>query len=55
VFDVIGSEIETIVDSEADAGYHEVEYYTSKMPSGVYLYKLQAGSFVETKKMVLIR
>ncbi|MBT8387935.1 MAG: T9SS type A sorting domain-containing protein, partial [Ignavibacteria bacterium] len=55
VFDVIGNEMETIINSEQDAGYHKIEYYTSRMSSGVYFYNLQAGSFVETKKMILLK
>ena len=55
LFDVLGSEIETIVNSEQDAGYYEVEFNASRLASGIYFYRLQAGSFVETKKMVLMK
>jgi len=55
VFDVLGREVETIVNSEQDAGYYEIEFNASKLASGIYFYRLQAGSFVETKKMVLMK
>jgi hypothetical protein len=48
-------EIETIVDGEQEAGYFEVSFDATGLPSGIYFYRLQAGSFVETKKMVLMK
>ncbi len=58
IYDVLGNEIATLVDEFRDAGIYEVEFnvaQTISLCSGVYFYKLQAGSFVETKKMILIR
>jgi len=55
VYDVLGKEITTLVNEEKPAGSYEVEFSAANLPSGVYFYKLQAGSFVETKKMVLLR
>ncbi|MFN3871956.1 MAG: T9SS type A sorting domain-containing protein [Ignavibacterium sp.] len=58
VYDMLGNEIATLVDEFRDAGIYEVEFnvaQTISLCSGVYFYKLQAGSFVETKKMILIR
>lgn len=55
VFDVLGNEVATLVDGIKDAGYHTIEFNASRLSSGVYFYKLQAGSFAETKKMMLIR
>ena len=55
VFDVLGKEITTLVNKEKTAGSYEVEFNASSLPSGVYFYRLQAGSFVETKKMVLMK
>lgn len=55
VFDVLGREVATLVNGFKDAGYHEVEFNAAGLLSGVYFYRLQAGDYVETKKMILIR
>jgi len=55
VFDVIGNEVATLVNEEKATGIYSVDFNASNLPSGVYFYKLQAGSFVETKKMILLK
>ncbi|MCI0448593.1 MAG: T9SS type A sorting domain-containing protein [Chlorobi bacterium] len=55
VFDVLGREIETLVNEELSPGTYEVEWDASNYPSGVYYYKLTAQDFSETKKMVLVK
>ncbi len=55
VYDVLGSEVATLVNEEKSVGSYEVEFYGTEIVSGIYFYKLQAGSFVETKKMVLMK
>jgi hypothetical protein len=65
VYDLIGNEIATLVNEEKPAGSYEVEFSTkggsaiggdaSKLSSGVYFYRLKAGSIIETKKMILLR
>ena len=55
VFDILGNEIETLMSEEKAAGTYEITWYAENLPSGIYFYKLQAGNFVETKKMVLLR
>jgi len=55
VFDVLGNEIATLVNEEKQPGTYEVEFDESELPSGIYFYQLHAGSFVETKKMILIK
>jgi len=55
VFDILGSEIETLVNEEKPTGTYEITCYAENLPSGIYFYRLQAGSFVETKKMVLMK
>jgi len=55
VFDVLGNEVATLVNEFKPAGSYEVEFNAANLPSGVYLYKLQAGSFVETKKLMLLK
>ncbi len=55
VYDVLGNEVATLVNEQKPAGVYEVEFNASQLSSGIYFYKLQAGSFVETKKMILLR
>ena len=55
VYDVLGNEIAALVNEEKLAGVYEVDFNASNLSSGVYFYKLQGGSFVETKKMILLR
>jgi hypothetical protein len=55
VYDVLGNEIETLVNEEKAAGNYEVNWNAVNLPSGVYFYQLKAGSFVEIKKMVLLK
>jgi len=55
VYDVLGNEIETLVNEETPTGSYEIEFDATSLPSGVYFYRLQAGSFVETKKTVLMK
>uniref|UniRef100_A0A832LKS0 T9SS type A sorting domain-containing protein n=1 Tax=Ignavibacterium album TaxID=591197 RepID=A0A832LKS0_9BACT len=56
LFDLLGREIETIVDGYYEAGNHSTLYIpNSTLSSGVYFYQLRAGSFVQTKKMILLR
>lgn len=55
VYNVLGKEVAILVNEEKPAGNYEVNFDASKLSSGVYFYQLQAGSFVETKKMILIR
>jgi hypothetical protein len=56
LFDVLGREIETIVEGYYDAGNHSTLYIVnSTLPSGVYFYQLKAGDFVQTKKMMYLK
>jgi hypothetical protein len=55
VYDMLGKEIETLVNEEKAAGSYEMAWYADGLPSGVYFYRLQAGDFVETKKMILMK
>ena len=55
VFDVLGNEVATLVNEYKTAGSYEVEFNASSMPSGLYFYRIKAGSFVETKKMLLLK
>jgi sugar lactone lactonase YvrE len=55
VYDVLGNEVSTLVNEEKQAGSYEVKFEAAGLSSGIYFYKLQAGSLVETKKMILLR
>ncbi len=55
VYDVLGNEIETLVSEQKDEGKFRVIWYARKYSSGVYFYRLQAGEFIETKKMILLK
>ena len=55
VYDVLGNEIATLVNEEKPAGNYEVEFDGTGLPSGIYFYQLKARSFVDTKKMILLK
>ena len=55
VYDVLGNEVASLVNEEKPAGSYSVKFDASRLSSGVYFYKLNAGSFVQTKKMILMR
>jgi photosystem II stability/assembly factor-like uncharacterized protein len=55
LYDVLGNEVATLVDEFRNAGSYEVTFDASSLSSGIYFYKLQAGDFVETKKMILMK
>ncbi len=55
VFNVLGNEVKTLVNEEKPAGNYEVTWNAVNLPSGIYFYQLQAGSFIDTKKMVLLK
>jgi hypothetical protein len=55
VYDVLGKKIATLVNERQSAGSYQVVWNASGLSSGTYFYRLQAGTFVETKKMMLVR
>jgi hypothetical protein len=55
VFNTLGQQVATLVAGEQEAGFHEVQFEASGLASGVYLYRLQAGDFVQTKRLLLLR
>ncbi|MBT8383918.1 MAG: T9SS type A sorting domain-containing protein, partial [Ignavibacteria bacterium] len=55
VYDVLGNKVATLVDEQKYSGNYEVEFNASSLASGIYLYTLIAGSYTETKKMILLR
>lgn len=55
VYNLLGQEVETMVSAEHIAGVHEISWGGGTLPSGVYVYRLQANGFTETKKLVLLK
>jgi hypothetical protein len=55
IYSVLGQEIATLAEDLADAGYKSVEWNASNVASGVYFYRLEAGSFTSVKKLLLLR
>ncbi len=55
VFNTLGQRVAVLVNGEIDAGYHVVQFNASNLASGVYFCRLQAGSFLDVKKLVLTR
>jgi hypothetical protein len=55
VYNTLDQYVATIVNNNLDAGYHEVIFDATHLPRGVYIYRLQAGDYVDTRRMLYIR
>ena len=55
VFDILGNEVATLVDEFQQAGNYVKMFHGTSLPSGVYIYKIEAGKYSDTKKMILIK
>lgn len=55
IYNLLGEKVATVVDEHLSAGTHTVHWDATGQPSGVYFYRLRAGEFVETRKLVLLR
>ena len=55
IYDVLGNEVATLVNEEKPSGVYEVEFNAAELTSGIYFYKIKAGTFIETKKMIVIK
>lgn len=55
VFDILGTEVATLVNEFRNGGSYEIDFNAKNIPSGVYFYRLQAGSFTQTNKMILLK
>ncbi len=55
VFDVLGKTVSVLINESQNAGNHSITWNAGSFPSGVYFYKLEAGSFISNKKMILIK
>jgi len=55
IYDVLGREVTILVNEEKEAGRYEVEFNAASLPSGIYFYRMEAGTFVDVKKMIVIK
>lgn len=55
IYDILGREVETLVDGPQEAGYKEVDFNASGLPSGVYFCRINAGNFASVKKMMVMK
>jgi len=55
VYNILGEDVANIISEELDAGNYKYDWNATSLPSGIYLYRIQAGSYIETKKMVLMK
>ena len=55
VFDILGREVSVLVNERMDAGVYEVKFDGSNLASGVYFYRLQAGDFVQSKRLLILK
>jgi uncharacterized delta-60 repeat protein len=55
VYDMLGREVQTLVNGQLNAGTHNAQWNASSYPSGVFFYRITAGNFTETKKMILVK
>jgi len=55
VYDILGNLVATLVEKEMEAGYYGVNWNASQLASGIYIYRIISGSFVSTKKMILMK
>jgi len=55
VYDILGKEVATLVERFETAGYHEARFNASNIASGMYLYRMTAGSFTDVKKLIVVK
>jgi hypothetical protein len=55
VYDILGNEITTLINQEQPFGYYFVNFYVPSLSSGIYFYQLRVGSYVQTKKMIMLK
>jgi hypothetical protein len=55
VFNTLGQQVATLLQGNLDAGFHSVEFGASDLSAGLYFYKLEAGAFTQTRKMMLLK
>jgi hypothetical protein len=55
VFDILGNEVRTLISEKQEQGNYEIDFEGGDLASGIYLYKMQAGTFSQVKKMLILK
>ena len=55
VHNLLGQVVATVINQDQEAGFHEIRFDAANLSSGVYLYRLEAGKFIETRKLTLVK
>jgi hypothetical protein len=55
VYDILGTQVASLVNERQEAGSYTVEFNAANLPSGIYFYMLTSGNFKETKKLILLK
>lgn len=55
IYDILGNEVAVLIENFLEAGNHSIDFDASDLPSGIYMYKLQAGEISLIRKMILLR
>jgi len=55
IYDILGRKVETLINKQQQAGYHQVVWNANDASSGIYFYEIQAGDYIDSKKMILLK
>lgn len=55
VYDINGKEVALLISGKVQGGNNSIDFFAGNLPSGIYIYRLEAGNFVESKKMILLK
>ncbi|MCF8240129.1 MAG: T9SS type A sorting domain-containing protein [Melioribacteraceae bacterium] len=55
IYDILGNEVKILVNGKQEAGFYKVNFNASNLASGLYIYRIQAGKFRQTRKMLLMK
>ena len=55
IYDILGNLVAELVHKEQSAGYYNINFDASSLPSGVYFYRLECGNYISTKKLILLK
>jgi hypothetical protein len=55
VYNILGQQVAVLVNEVLESGVHTINFNASELNSGMYIYKIEAGNFVQTRKMTLVK